>query len=216
MSDLTLRGTTYLLLILGTKVANAAILLFTFSGPVAYSPENWTGPGPAPESFELSFTVDSLSFTSSSITYIDGDPTGAIQSYRFYGVEVLSVSFIANESEVWNQPAGLTLEFGCDSSDPGSGWGFCYLGGTNPLDQSLGSSYDDIVPPGSQLGDDPLAAILLAQTPLSSSGDPLVYGEWGGVRGSGPLYISAIPIPAAAWLFASALGVMGWLRRRAA
>ncbi len=218
MSNLALRVIASLLLIFGATAANAALLRISFSGPVAYPSENWTGPGPSPTSFELSFTVDTLSFTSSSFMYI-GSPTGEIQSYRFYGVDVLSVSFIANGSELWSDPAGLLMDFGGDfpSIEPEGGFCFCFFGGTNPLGQSLGSSYDDAIPPRSQLGDDPLATILLAQAMLHM--DPIVAGEWGDLRGNGPATISVVPAPPAVWLLGTALAGLGgrqWMRRKAA
>ncbi len=42
-------------------------------------------------------------------------------------------------------------------------------------------------------------------------------GQYDGYRGivSGTLTASVVPIPAAVWLFASGLGLLGWMRRRA-
>ena len=37
-----------------------------------------------------------------------------------------------------------------------------------------------------------------------------------GLGGEGSDWIGVVPVPAAAWLFASALGVLGWVRRRVA
>jgi hypothetical protein len=71
------------------------------------------------------------------------------------------------------------------------------------------------------LGDDPVATVLLS---IHGSGSrPLGYvtqsfrGDWGTLGSAGSeddFDISPIPIPSAVWLFGSALGLMGWMRRK--
>jgi hypothetical protein len=199
--------------------ADAALLRFDLplatSHVLAWS--DWSGPGATPTSFELSFTVDTLSFSSSNLTYI-GDPTGEIQSYRFYGVDVQSVSLIANGYELWSDPAGLVMDFGGDfpGIEPEGGSCYCFLGGANLLSQSLGLSYDDDIPPRSTLGGDPLAAILLAQAPLTNVPSVSATGEWGNLLGYGPVTVSVVPLPPAVWLLGTAVTALcgrGWLRR---
>jgi len=36
----------------------------------------------------------------------------------------------------------------------------------------------------------------------------------GAVDGQEQLFLVAVPVPAAVWLFGSALGLLGWVRRR--
>ena len=217
MRNSGLRVLVLLMLLFAVTSADAALLKVEFDGPTAYLSEDWAGPGTPPTSFALSFTVDTLSFTSSSVTYI-GNETGEIQTSRFYGVGVQSVSFIANETELWDDPAGLTLDFGGDfpSIEPEGGFCFCFFGNSIiPASRGLGLSYVAVLPPRSQLGSDPLAVILLAQTPLYLG--VLVNGEWAHVQGNGPVSVSEIPIPSAVWLLATGLagvGGRGWLRRK--
>ena len=57
--------------------------------------------------------------------------------------------------------------------------------------------------PGEHIGRNSLEFILSAQTAIFTSGN-LVFAQ-----------VSAIPVPAAVWLFGSALGLLGWMRRKA-
>ena len=87
MKNTALGVVALLLLIVPGTAVNAALLRVHFSGPTAYPSEDWTGPGPSPDSFELAFVFDTMSFASSNYTYIGGE-TGEIQSYRFNGIAV--------------------------------------------------------------------------------------------------------------------------------
>jgi len=211
MNNFRVRLVAILVLILGTTTAKATLLSVAFSGPTPYPSEDWTGPGPAPASFDLSLTFDTSSSVSSDLTYLGN---GGVSSYRFYGVEVISVSFIANGAELWSDPSGLTLDFGGDDAGGGGQSCFCYVGYTpNLLGQSVGISYADILPLQSQLGTDPLAAILLAQGLINS--DVNVVGEWGHVRGYGAVTVSVVPLPPTVWLLATGwLGAAGWAARK--
>jgi len=211
MKDLGLRIVAFLLLIAGTSTASATLLRVDFNGPTAYPPQDWAGPGAAPTSFGLSFTFDTLSSVSSDLAYLGN---GEISSYRFYGVDVLSVSFIANGSELWSSPSGLTLDFGGDDAGGGGLSCFCFVGYTpNLLGQSIGISYGDTLPLQGQLGTDPLAAILLAQS--LANADVNVAGEWGHVKGYGSVNVSVVPLPASAWLLGTGwIAIVGWAGRK--
>jgi len=93
--------------------------------------------------------------------------------------------------------AGFALEFVCGNSIPGAACG-------------------DIAPPaanGTGFSD-----YLLSTVDLSGfGGTDLVQFHTvitGAVDGQEQLFLVAVPVPAAVWLFGSALGLLGWVRRR--
>ena len=58
---------------------------------------------------------------------------------------------------------------------------------------------------GPQLGSDYIAAV--ASLSLGNFGSP-------GFAGSTSIELTTVPVPAAVWMFGSALGILGWIRRR--
>jgi hypothetical protein len=196
--------------------ADAALFKFEVPDSTTYIVDwqNWSGPGLTPTSFALSFIVDTRSLISSNILYGEGGMT----HYEFTGNGVLSVSFMANGVELWNDPSAIDFIFYADfaGSPGGGGICFCYLqiGDLNLRSSYIGISYGSIDVEQDKLGDDPLGAILLAQSTLWYGSGWYGTGAWGTFLGDGLPAISEIPIPPAVWLFGGALAILGLIRRR--
>ena len=100
-----------------------------------------------------------------------------------------------------------------------------------PVSLASGTSYTLAFQVGAQLGDSEtlliseglLTYLLTDVVPgstrfLNSNGVftfPTLTGSAGGLRGNVNAQVTAVPIPAAAWLFTSALGLLGWMRCKA-
>jgi hypothetical protein len=140
-------------------------------------------------------------------------------------MSITSLILRADDRILLNDATGLTFSVGGDGRGTTSTSGCnCYVSINGVDNVSLGGvSYEHIFqwPMIADLGDDPVATVLLS---IHGSGSrPLGYvtqsfrGDWGTLGSAGSeddFDISPIPIPSAVWLFGSALGLMGWMRRK--
>ncbi len=152
-------------------------------------------------------------------------------------------SYTASDLVVGGGGAASATSFACIEGFFGSGVGasLCanYSFGTNGADESTATWGPGLAYSRTIGGDDSIAGVqqtLSVFDGMSSSNDcdggagggytEHCNGSWDGttlvmsnaVSSSGGLYmtfsVSAIPVPAAVWLFGSALGLLGWARRR--
>jgi hypothetical protein len=201
----SLRVVAVLVLWAVSHASVADLIKLEISGPViAAAGTHWVGPGPTPQSFAGTITVDSLDFASQELHFFEPDPGVGprLDSYRFDGVRVDSISIAADGSELWSEPDGLTLTFGGDNpSAHGLGGYFAGTGGENAVGQSVSLSYDTF--PGlteaqATAGGDVLRNVLLNTQPFPP-GTYQIKGEWGEIAGPLIMQVAAIPEPSTQW-----------------
>jgi hypothetical protein len=181
----------------------AATLLYTYQGPnfttiseTCTQDSSLCNDNPTPQSISQSI--------SGSLTY--NTDTSTVLSYTFTdGLRVFADGLVVSCGPVTTCFQGASLataniSLALDVNDAVTGWSVSLAHFTNKNMISISG--------GSNAGDS--ARIIWPQNPnlstalVSHSGDP---GFW-----SAPV---AVPIPAAVWLFGSALGLLGWMRRKA-
>ena len=128
------------------------------------------------------------------------------------GLPCSGASLIANGSELWNNaPRSPWISAGTTPTlSPKAASAFVTWAARINRGPGIGISYVAGIPLRSQLGDDPLATILLVQTPINAQGLH-VQGEWGSVVADGPVNIAVVPAPPAIWLLGTGcFGMLGW------
>jgi hypothetical protein len=200
--------------------ADAALLRFTIASEVARV-DRWTDASPAPEMIDISFTLDTLSGLQSAIP----GATGCLQGFGASGAVFSNISVRADGRELWSAKGagggygGQAMAGNCqsvayssylsirDDTNVFSGSDFFLLGGM-PHEDFKASS-------------DPMAELLMGfqgAAPFSIS------GEWGKLRGQAWLQctiydtancmnVSAVPLPATAWMLGTALGALVLARK---
>ena len=129
------------------------------SGVAAYPPSTWSQPSPEPENISVSFTLDTLSMTSSSYTFdniVPNEPA-CLQAYRVTGADVSAVSVQADGHELWGADS-LMADY------RGNGFGGCPTGYFADLSFSDGTN-------NFQWSFDPFPSI--SQEAFVESSDPL-------------------------------------------
>jgi hypothetical protein len=169
-----------------------------------------------PNAVQLTMVFDTGAYDSSSMTF----DMGRLNGWRFEGLVISSLILRTDDRILLDGPADLTFRSSgfknggginsscvCDLALSGDGIqlhiNYDIHGGTWPI--------------AAEIGSDPLALVLGGIGKSGSSVFNSFYGDWGSLGSySGSVNFSVVPLPAAAWLFGGALGLLGLARRRSA
>jgi len=134
------------------------------------------------------YEVDTLSLSEINITTTGGTSFGgAVYAFEHSAFTGFGADGIAVISEVVGDLSGETWLGLNLTADP-----MTNAGGTIPLTSGFFSAFNEYSCPDAACG---------------PGGSP-------GLRGTAGGSISSVPVPAAVWLFGSAIGVLGWIRRK--
>lgn len=217
--------------------ADAALVRVIYHGETHWDdggPAHWDYPTPAPKAIDVSFIVDTLSgeqvYTFRDAREMPGGGSGAtglyLETYHALDMVVSDFSVRADGQDIWVSEA-TTLSLGGEMRAFGGDGGFIIRESGNYFSNSF-FGYLGRVSHGEFMATaDPVLALLTESwgSGWVNSGFNLS-GDWG--RGiltsnwtcSDPsateycVQVAAIPIPAAAWLFGGALGLLGVMRRK--
>jgi hypothetical protein len=201
--------------------ANAALLKFTVSGEVSRV-DNWTYASAEPQTIEMSFMVDTRSGVQGSVP----GATGCLQSFSASGASISNISVRAGGNTLWSGSGasggygGQALAGGCTDSAYSA-----YLDisdGDNVFRSSDLFLFGGMEYLAFEASADPMAELL---TGLNGSAPFTLSGSWGKLRGQAWLQcatydtgscvsITAVPLPATAWLLGTALGMLAICRTR--
>lgn len=146
---------------------------------------------------------------------------GRLVHWRFSGMPVMSALLRADERVLLDDSAGLTISsIGANISGSNTSGCLCDFGisgGGIAIRINVDTVNPDRLlwwPMAADLADDPLAVLLAGPGRTGSSVFNNFSGPWGSFETGANVTVSAVPIPSAVWLFGSALGLMGWMRRK--
>jgi hypothetical protein len=177
-----------------------------------------------PTSLQLTMVFDTTAYGSSSMRFKETEnewntrlDMGRLEHWRFLGLPINSLVLRADDRILLDDPTGLTFgSAGTNLTTKNTGTCLCDLSIAGGGIQ-FRINYDTPAgnwPNAAELGGDPLAFLLSGVGNSGTSVFNDFAGPWGSLEGQGVVSFSVVPIPAAAWLFGSALGVMGWMRRK--
>jgi hypothetical protein len=175
-----------------------------------------------PSSLQLTMVFETTTYGSLSMNFKETEDEfrldmGRLYHWRFYGLSINSLVLRADDRILLDEPTGLTFSsIGANLTGKNIGPCLCDLGIAGGgirfrinYDTPAGSW-----PNAAELGGDPLAFLLGGVGNSGSSVFNDFTGPWGSLEGAGMVSFSFVPIPAAAWLFGSALGVIGLMCRK--
>lgn len=210
--------------------ANAALFTLEYMGLAKFGPPSACRDYiyDCPDTVSLVLTFDTSTYASLSTNggWSSTADEGRLGGFRATGMSITSLILRADDRILLNDATGLTFSVSPDGRGTTSTSGCnCIVSIGSADDVTLGgyAGYERIFqwPMIADLGADPVATVLLS---IHGSGSrPLGYvtqsfrGDWGTLGSAGSeddFGISPIPISSAVWLFGSALGLMGWMRRK--
>lgn len=206
---------TLALLVVGFSSAHAALVIDTFDGPDQQAPPDNEIDAPSAIGGKrlLSGGLESTGIVSNGLWLsLEGDPPGGAVSVTYRGDGTLggidlteggaNTAFeivIAARTAFQGESLNLTIEdSGSDTSSFSVDW----------LDLPFSGSY--LIPFSSLAGDADLTSvdIITVFNTMPTIQDDSILMAIGQIR--------VVPVPAAVWLFGSALGLLAWMRRRTA
>jgi hypothetical protein len=206
--------------------ANAALVELEFTGRGGMSPScNRTYLYDCSSVIQLNVVFDTSAYTAASMGFQEIEDgrldLGRLYHWRFSGMPVQSMLLRADERILLDDPTGLSLSsIGANISGSNTSGCLCdfgIAGGGIAIRINVDTVNPDRLlwwPMAADLVDDPLAVLLAGPGRRGSSSFNNFSGSWGSFETGADVTVSAVPVPAAVWLFGSALGVMGWVRRK--